>query len=170
MKQIVNIKHKQLWVLLMVAMMVVVGVFWAVQPAAASMSLEMKVKAPVQEVDTDGDGETEPFSAAVEVYADGSAEGSMAIGVAHSITLKRGMPRCVAGVETAVLEGTLYEMNDGTPVEVGDVTVHVSPANGGSGGGGGGINFDFDIINTAVQLQNFNAQGTLWFANPPCAS
>lgn len=171
MKQMFNHISKQVWVLLLPAMLAVAGALGMARPAAAFMPIEIKelvIKAPVQEVDTDGDGETEPFSAYVEAYADGQARGSIYIGVAHNLTLKRGIPACVDGLETAILEGTLYETIGGTQVEVGDVTVHVSLA-GGNGGGGGGINFDFDIINNAAHL-TFTAQGVLVFTTPPCSS
>jgi hypothetical protein len=171
MRKTTNNLRKQVWVLLLPAMMAVMGAFWPAQPAAASMPIEVKeltIKAPMQEVDADGDGQLESFFAYGIGYTGGVAVGSASIG-AHNMTLKRGLPRCIDGVDTAVLEGTLYDMSNGEPVEVGEVTVHASPARG-SGGGGGGIDFDFDFINTAAVHYSFEAQGTLVFANPPCAS
>lgn len=171
MRNKTNKFQKRVWMLIIPAMMAVVGAFWPAQPAAASMPIEVRelvIRVAAQEVDADGDGQTETFSMYGTGFSGGVFVGSASIG-AHNLTLKRGLTRCVDGVDTAVLQGTLYEMNDGVPVEVGDVTVQVSPANG-SGGGGGDIDLGFDIINNATMLYRFEARGMLVFENPPCSA
>jgi hypothetical protein len=168
MKKIINNVRKQVWVLFLPAMMAVVGALGAAQPAAASMPIEIKevvIKADVQEVDADGDGQTEPFSAYAELYTGGKARGSVSVG-SYNLTLKRGVMRCMNGVDTVIFEGPLYQHIGGVQVLMGDGSVHFSRPRG-NGGGGGDLDLDFDIINNVL---SFEVIGAMVMENSPCSS